>query len=68
MSNVLEIDIDPDIKLDEGRIKGMPDHIKGHLLGILTLTAKKNKCHWSELTWSVKMTDGQPIIRVKRKP
>ena len=67
MSNVLKFDIDPDIQLDESRVKDMPDNIKGNLLAVLTLKAKKENCHWTELEWSVKMVGSQPIISVKRK-
>ena len=68
MDNVLEIDIDPDIVLDEDRIKGMPDNIKGNLLATMTHAAKKYNCHWTKLTWCVIMSGGQPVIKVKRKP
>ena len=67
MGNVLKFDIDPDIKLDESRIVGMSDNIKGNLLATMTLAAKKYKCHWTKLAWSVKMYDGQPVINVKEK-
>lgn len=67
-SNVLEITIDPDIVLDEERTKGMPDDLKGHLLAMITQAAKKHGCHWTELTWGAKIVDGNPIIKVKRKP
>ena len=69
MDNVLEFDIDPDIKLDESRIKGMPDNIKGNLLATMTVACKRYDCHWKELTWKVKIFDGEPVIYVnKRKP
>lgn len=68
MKNVLEFDINPDIKLDESRIIGMPDNIKGNLLATMTLAEKKYNCHWTDLTWSIKITEGQPVINVKRRP
>ncbi len=67
MDNVLQIDIDPDIVLDEDRIKGMPDQVKGNLLATLTIGAQKYNCHWTELTWEVKVIRGQPVIYVKPK-
>ena len=67
MSNVIKCTIDPDIVLDEGRIQGMPDYIKGNLLAVMTIKCKKENCHWTELDWSITMTDGQPVISVKRK-
>lgn len=67
MSNVTYVDIDEEIKLDEEQTKGMPEDLKGHLLAMITMAAKKHECHWSELTWSIKFSDGQPIIKVKRK-
>ena len=65
MPNVLTFDIDPDIKPDG--IDDMPDSIKGSLLAILTQSAKKYKCHWTELAWDVTMIDNQPVIKVKKK-
>ena len=67
MGNVLEFDIDLDIKLDESRTKDMPDNIKGNLLATMTAYCKRHKCHWKELTWSVKMPDGQPVIYVNKR-
>ncbi len=64
-SNVLKVTINPDIELDEARIKGMPDDIKGRLLVTMTIACDKYDCEWTELTWSVK-PDG--VISVKRKP
>lgn len=66
-TNVLKLTIDPDIKLDESRIVGMSHNLKGHLLGMLTHYAKKYNCHWTNLEWSVKMVDKQPVISVKKK-
>lgn len=67
MGNVLKFDIDPDISLDESRIKGMSDNIKGNLLVTMTLAAKKYDCHWTELVWKVKMNEGQPVIYVNKR-
>jgi hypothetical protein len=67
MGKVLELEIDPDIKLDESRIEGMSEDLQGHLLTTLTIAADRYECHWTDLTWSVKMIDGQPVINVKRK-
>ena len=68
MSNVTEVEIDEDIVLDEERIKGMPDDLKGHLLVTMTIACKKYQCNWQGLTWNIKINNGQPIINVKRKP
>ena len=68
MGKVLEFDINPDIVLDESRIVGMPDNIKGNLLATMTYACGLYKCDWTELTWKVKKYDGQPVISVKRKP
>ena len=65
MNGVLDVTIDPDIELDENRIKGMPDDIKGRLLVTMTMACERYDCHWTELTWTVKR-DG--VIHVKRKP
>ena len=54
MDNVLEITIDPDIKLDETQIKGMPDDIKARILITMTRFCRQEGCHWTELTWEVK--------------
>lgn len=67
MSNVLQIDINPDIKLDEDRIVGMPDEIKGQLLATMTIACQRYDCHWSELTWKIPMYDGQPVIKVNKR-
>lgn len=64
MSNVLHVDIDPNIKLDEKRTKGMPDEIKGQLLATMTIAMGKYNCNWFELTWTVKPNG---LINVKRK-
>lgn len=66
MGNVMQLKIDPDIKLGP-ECDDMPDSIRGNLLATLTMKANKCECHWTELEWKVKMTDGQPIIYVKRK-
>ena len=64
MDNVLQVEINPDIKLDERFTKNMPDDIKGRLLVTMTIACEKYKCHWTELTWKVK-PDG--VISVKKK-
>ncbi len=53
MDNVLQVEIDPDIVLDESRIKDMPDDIKGRLLTTMTIYCEKYDCHWKDLTWRV---------------
>lgn len=65
MSNVLEVVIDPDIKLDPDRIIDMPEDVKGNLLTVITIQAKKYNCDWTDLTWEVKIIAGEPIIKVK---
>ena len=67
MGNVIDVTIDPDIVLDESRIKDMPDSIKGNLLATMTIACERYDCHWTELTWSVKMMSGQPVIHVKKR-
>ena len=65
MSNVLKVDIDPDIKLDERFTKNMPDDIKGRILVTMTIACERYDCHWTDLAWKVNK-DG--VISVKRKP
>lgn len=67
MSNVLKFDIDPEIKLDESLIKGMPEDLKGHLLSTLTFYSEKYGIHWTKLKWTIKMNNGEPTINIKRK-
>ena len=67
MSKVLDITINPDIKLDENKIKGMPYDLKQHLLVTITIAMERYKCNWTELAWSVKFCNGQPVIYVKRR-
>ena len=68
MSNVLDVKINPDIELDESKIKGMPYDIKQHLLVTITIAMNKYKCDWQDLTWRVKYNNKElPIISVKRK-
>ena len=67
MDNILEIEIDSDIILDESRISGMPYDIKGNLLATMTHACEEYECHWTELTWSVKIHSGQPVIYVKKR-
>ena len=62
MDNVLEVEINPDIVLDESRIKGMPDDIKGRLLVTMTMACERHDCDWTELTWRV---DKNAVIYVK---
>ncbi len=64
MDGVLEVTIDPDIKLDEKVTKNMPDDIRGRLLVTMTMACERYDCHWTDLTWKVK-PDG--VIHVKRK-
>ena len=64
MDNVLQVEIDPDIKLDERFTKNMPDDIRGRLLVTMTIACRKYDCHWTELIWTVK-PDG--VISVKKK-
>ncbi len=64
MDNVLQVEIDPDIKLDERFTKNMPDDIKGRLLATMTIACEKYDCHWTELTWTVKP---DRVISVKKK-
>ena len=64
MDNVLQVEIDTDIKLDPEKIKGMPDDIKGRLLVTMTIACEKYNCHWTELTWKV---NKDRAISVKRK-
>ena len=67
MGNVLTPTINPDIVLDEKRIKGMKDDIKQPLLITITMAMERYNCDWRDLTWSVKYYDGQPVISVKPK-
>ena len=68
MGNVLEVVINPDIKLDPEKIKGMPEDLQGHLLVTMTIACQKYNCHWTELAWSVKFNkQRQPHISVKKK-
>lgn len=66
MSNVLEVEINPNIELNEYRIKGMPYDLKQHLLVTITIAMERYECDWKDLTWNIKINDGQPIINVKR--
>ncbi len=65
MGNVLEFTTNPDIVLDEVRIKGMPPDIKQRLLDTMTIGMERYDCDWTELTWKVKPGG---IISVKKKP
>ncbi len=64
----VEVTINPDIVLDENKTKGMPYALKQHLLATITIAMERYKCDWSDLTWRVKIYEGQPVINVKRKP
>jgi hypothetical protein len=63
MSNVLEVQVDPDIELDEDQTVGMPEEARNRLLITMTIFCQQNDCHWSELVWSVKKNG---VISVKR--
>ena len=64
MDNVLQVEIDPDIKIIGKNIDKMPDEIKDRLLITMTIACGKYDCHWTELTWEVKPNR---VISVKRK-
>jgi len=63
MGRVLNIVIDPEIKLDPDRTIGMPDQVRGGLLISLTRAAKKHGCSWTDLSWSVE----KGVIKVSMK-
>ncbi len=67
MDNILKVAINPDIELDENRVKDMPYNLKQHLLITITVAMDRYDCDWRDLTWSVKLYDNQPVINVKRK-
>ena len=67
MGKVLDIAIDPDIKLSEEAIEDMPDDLKQHLLATMTIACERYKCNWRELIWSIKFYNGQPVINVKKR-
>lgn len=68
MGKVLDVTINPDIILDESRIKDMPYNIKQHLLITITIAMERYNCDWRELVWSVKFDkERMPVISVKRK-
>lgn len=68
MDNVLDVTINPDIVLDESKIKGMSYDIKQNLLITITIAMERYGCDWRELIWSVKFNKEQmPVISVKRK-
>lgn len=64
MDNVLQVEINPDIKLDEKFTKNMPDDIKGRILVTMTMARETYGCHWTELTWKV---NKDRVISVKKK-
>lgn len=68
MGKVIDVTINPDIILDETKIKGMSDYIKGNLLVTITIAMERYNCDWTELEWNVRFHKGQPVISVKRKP
>ena len=68
MSNVVEVQIDPEIVLDPVRTANMPDQVRGGLLVAMTLACKKYDCLWTNLTWEVKLVNNEPIIKVKHVP
>ena len=67
MGKVVEVTINPDIELDENRVKGMPYDLKQHLLITITVAMERYECDWTELTWGIKFYNGQPAINVKRR-
>lgn len=68
MDNVLDVTINPDIILDESRIKDMSYDIKQNLLITITIAMERYGCDWRELTWKVKFNKQElPVISVKRK-
>ena len=64
MPNILDVTINPDIVLDESKVKGMPDQIRGRLLVTMTIAMERYECDWRDLIWKVGK-DG--VISVKRK-
>jgi len=64
--NLLEVEIDPEIRLDPDSVRGMPEDLRRHLLITMTIASEKYGCCWKELKWSVSFVDGQPVIRVKK--
>ncbi len=64
MDNVLQVKIDPDIKIVGKNIDKMPIDIKNRLLITMTIACQRYECHWTELTWEVKPNQ---VISVKRK-
>lgn len=67
MGKVLDVTINPDIELDESKTKGMPYDLKQHLLVTMTIATERYDCDWTELIWSVKFYEGQPVINVRKK-
>ena len=67
MGKVLDVTINPNIKLDESKIKKMPYDLKQHLLIMITIAMERYKCDWTELSWNIKFYDGQPVINVKKR-
>lgn len=67
MDNVLQVTINPDIKLFGKDIDKMPDSIKQPLLITITMAMERYNCDWRELEWRIKYYNGQPVISVKKK-
>ena len=67
MGKVLDITINPDIKLNEKAVKDMPYDLQQHLLVTITIACQRYDCDWRELVWSIKFYDGQPVISVKKR-
>ena len=65
MPNVLDVTINPDIVLDESKIKGMPYDIQQRLLITMTIAMDRYECDWRDLIWKVYKNSA---ISVKRKP
>lgn len=64
MSNVIQIEIDPDIILPAS-CDNMPEDLRQHLLAALTNACLRYDCKQEDLVWSVK---GNPrYISVKRR-
>ena len=60
----IDLEIDPDIVID---CEDMPDYIEVTLKGMITRSAKKNDCHWTDIKWDVSFIEGKPVIKVGKK-
>ena len=67
MPNVIAIENNQFVKLDESRVLGMSDALKGHLIAMISHAARKHKCHWTKIIWSVKIDHGEPTIRTSHE-